>query len=366
MATRILQIIPTLVQGGAEKQLTLLATGLEKGRYDVHVCALTSAGPYADVLGDSRIPVHVVGKSWKIDPGAYWRLKRHIRAVQPDIVQTWIFAANCYGRQAAISCRVPRIVAAERCVDRWKLPYQFAIDRHLAQRSDALVAPSEGVRQFYVGHGLPEDKFHVIHNGVTTATLPTSLTRDELLVELDLPQHTRLIGAVGRLWPQKRWKDAIWAAELLSVVRDDVHLLILGEGPQRWRLERFAKQVHLRGKIHFLGHRDDALKMLPHFDCLWLSSSYEGLPNSILEAMVAGVPVVATDIPGNRDLVISHETGYLVPVGDRAAFARQTLQLLEDESLRKEMGNAAKRRVADHFSVDKMIRRYDEFYQQLI
>ena len=121
MATRILQIIPTLVQGGAEKQLTLLATGLEKGRYDVHVCALTSAGPYAEVLGDSRIPLHVVGKSWKIDPGAYWRLKRHIRAIQPDVVQTWIFAANCYVRQAAISFRVPKIdrksVVAGRVVD---------------------------------------------------------------------------------------------------------------------------------------------------------------------------------------------------------------------------------------------------------
>ena len=240
MATRILQIIPTLVQGGAEKQLTLLATGLEKGRYDVHVCALTSAGPYADVLGDSRIPVHVVGKSWKIDPGAYWRLKRHIRAVQPDIVQTWIFAANCYGRQAAISCRVPRIVAAERCVDRWKLPYQFAIDRHLAQRSDALVAPSEGVRQFYVGHGLPEDKFHAVIDVVAGEVFGA------LIDALDAagPQAERAV-------EEERFADAMSAlASLRKPIDDFFENVTVNDDDEAKRTARLGLLARFRDAVH--------------------------------------------------------------------------------------------------------------------
>ena len=366
MGRRILQIIPTLCQGGAEKQMAMLATGLNPDEYDVHVCALTSAGHYVDPLREHGIPVHVIGKSWKVDPGAYWRLKRYIQRLQPDIVHTWIFAANCYGRYAASSCGVKGIVAGERCIDRWKLPYQFAIDRHLAHRSGALVVPCEGVRRFYVRHGLPEEKFHVIPNGVSPTSVAPASTREEILSELKLPSDARLIGAVGRLWPQKRWKDAIWAAELLSVLREDAHLLIIGDGPLRWRLEKFAAQVHLDGKIHFLGHREDVLQLMPHFDCLWLSSGYEGLPNSIMEAMAAGIPAVATDISGNRDLIVNDETGFLVTLGDRAAFARQTLKLLEDESLRLEMGKSAKRRVAVYFSASEMIRHYDELFQLLM
>lgn len=366
MVTRILHIIPTLVRGGAEKQLMLLAPNLPSDRYDVHVCALTSGGPYQQTLEAHGIPVHIVGKTWKVDPWAYGCLRRHIRRLGPDIVHTWIFAANSYGRQAALSCGVPRLVAGERSIDLWKNSLQFAIDRHLARRSQAIVVPSAGVRDFYVRHGLPQQKFHVIANGISLDESWNGPSRDELLASINVPASARLIGVVARLWPQKRLKDAIWAGELVSAVHQNVHVVLLGDGPERWRLERFCRQVHLDGRIHFLGHREDASSFFPHFDCLWLTSAYEGLPNAIMEAMAAGIPVVATDISGNRDLVVSGETGYLVPLGDRAALARQTNQLLQDEPLRQKLGRAGNRRVRDHFSLDQMVQDYDELYQKLL
>ena len=155
MVTRILQIIPTLVRGGAEKQLVMLAMGLPRHEYDVHVCVLTSDGPFHETLRSHDIPVHVIGKTWKVDPFAYARLRKHIRDLQPQIVQTWLFAANSYGRHAALRCGVKRLIAGERCVDRWKLAHQFALDRYLARRSSAIVVPSSCVRDFYVEHGLP-------------------------------------------------------------------------------------------------------------------------------------------------------------------------------------------------------------------
>ena len=124
-------------------------------------------------------------------------------------------------------------------------------------------------------------------------------------------------------------KDAIWAADLLKVIRDDVHLLVIGDGPQRDRLRRYRDQVRIGDKVHFLGERGDVPRLLPHFDVLWSTSGYEGQSNVILEAMAAGVPVVATDIPGTRELVISDTTGYLVPVGDRAGFAKYTAPAAE-------------------------------------
>ncbi|MCH2130225.1 MAG: glycosyltransferase [Pirellulaceae bacterium] len=364
--TRILHIIPTLSQGGAEKQLALLASHLPTARYDVHVCVLTSTGIYQQELESQGIPVHLIGKSQKLDLFAYRRLRTLIQKLRPDIVQTWLFAANSYGRQAAISSGVPHVVASERSVDRWKRAGHFYIDRYLARRTQAIIVPSKGVRDFYVQHHLSPNLFRVIANGIDTDVSTELVPRKEILSGTDIPEKSRLIGVVARLWPQKKLKDAIWAGELLSAVHDDIHVVVLGDGPERWRLERFSRQVHPEGRIHFLGHREDADKFIPHFECLWLTSAYEGLPNSIMEAMAAAIPVVATDIPGNRDLIIPGQTGYLVPVGDRASIARQTNRLLQDETLRKEMGQAGRQNIREHFSLTQMVQQYDDFYQQLL
>ena len=366
ITTRILHIIPTFDRGGAEKQLTLLAAGLTRDQFDVHVSALTRGGPMMKSLQVHGIPTTVIGKSWKFDPLAYWKLKRHIQRLAPDIVHTWIFAANSYGRHAALSAGLKHVIAGERSVDPWKAAHELMIDRWLARKTSRIVVPSPGVRDFYAARRLPTEKFTIIPNGVAPQDQNTPLTREDLLDQLDLPAGARLVGAVGRLWPQKRYKDAIWAADLLKVIRDDVHLLIVGDGPQRWRLERYRDQVQIRDRVHFLGQRDDVPRMIPHFDCLWLTSGYEGMPNSILEAMAASVPVVATDIPGNRDLVVHGETGYLAPVGHRAGFASWTNQLLDDPETARRLGEAGRRRALEHFTVEKMVQRHVQMYRRVM
>jgi len=365
MKKRILQIIPTLDRAGAEKQLCLLAAGLPRDEFDVHVAALTRGGPLADELAASGVPLTVIGKRWKLDPVAYHRLKRHVAQLQPDLIHAWMFAANAYGFAVARACGVKNLVIGQRCVDPWKSRLQLAIDRAMARRCRCVVVNSEGVRDFYVRHGTQAEQIRVIPNAVAIPS-PTNTTRSQLLAELELPENTRLIGLVGRLWPQKRVKDAIWAADLLKVIRDDVHLLIVGDGPQRDLLRRFRDLVRIRDKVHFLGARDDVPRMLPHFDLLWSTSGYEGQSNVILEAMAAGVPVVATDIPGTRELVVSGTTGYLVPVGDRAAFARYTERLLNDAALAARLSAAGRERVQTEFSVEKMVERHAELYRQLL
>jgi glycosyltransferase involved in cell wall biosynthesis len=358
---RILFIIPTLDRHGAEKQLALLAPGLARRNFEVHVCALTRGGPFEKSLRDAGIPVTVLGKRGKFDPRTFWQLKRLITALRPDVVQTMIFAANAYGRAAAIAAGVPRVFGGERCVDPWKQWHQLAIDRYLAKRCEAIVANSSGVADFYASKGIARNKFHIIPNGIGPMP-PSDCTREQLLAELGLPAGTRLIGSINRLWPQKRVKDVIWAADLLKVVRDDVHLLVIGDGPHRARLLRYRDQVQIADRVHFLGARDDVPRLLPHFDCLWLASSYEGQSNAIMEAMACGVPVVATNIPGNRDLVVHGETGYLVPIGDRAAIARHTNRLLNDAALAERLGTAGRMRIEQEFSVDRMVAAYATLY----
>jgi glycosyltransferase involved in cell wall biosynthesis len=363
---RLLLIIPTLVRGGAEKQLMLLATRLPRDEFDVHVAVLTHTGPLEATLREAGIEVTIIGKRWKFDPLCYSRLRRHIQSLKPDIVHTWLFAANAYGRQAAFGAGVKHVIAGERCVDPWKASWQLAIDRALAPRTERIVTNSSGVKDFYVSRGLPAEKFVIIPNAIDAASDVTpTMSRESLLAGLTLPLDARLVGAVGRLWPQKRLKDLIWAAELLKSTRDGAHLLIIGDGPQRSRLERYRDQNDLQDCVHFLGECDDVPRLIPHFDVLWLASEYEGQSNAIMEAMAASVPVIATDIPGNRDLVVNDVTGCLVPVGDRFEFTRRTDWLLNDESLRRRFGTAGRERIMREFTIEKMVERHAELYRQL-
>ncbi len=365
MKKRILQIIPTLDRSGAEKQMSLLARRLPADQFDVHVCALTRGGPLLECLREAGVPVTLIGKRWRVDPRAYWRLKRLVADLQPDLIHTWLFAANSYGRAAGRACGVKCLVAGERCVDPWKGWLEFAIDRRLARHTARIVANSPGVRDFYVDHKLPADRIEVIPNGIDLPQ-PSDTTRGQLLDELQLPRDSLLIGLVGRLSPQKRVKDAIWAADLLKVIRDDIHLLIIGDGPQRSRLERFRNQAEIADKVHFLGHRNDVPRLMPHFNALWSTSVYEGQSNSIMEAMAAAVPVVATDIAGTRDLIVPGVTGYLAGPGDRAGLARHTNRILGDPDLARRLGQAAQQRMATEFSVQQMVARYAALYGELL
>lgn len=365
MTKRILLLIPTLDRAGAERQLCLLAEGLPGDEFDVHVCCLTRGGPLVGRLAQAKIPVTVIGKRWKLDPQAFWRLKQFMAEWKPDLVHAWMFAANAYGFAAARACGVQKFIVGQRCVDPWKSGWQLTIDRALARRCSRVLVNSEGVRDFYVEHGTPPECVDVIPNGVALPEPPVA-TRRQLLDELQLPADTRLIGLVGRLWPQKRVKDAIWIADLLKVVHDNLHLLIIGDGPQRDLLRRFRDLCHVQDRVHFLGERGDVPQLMPHFDLLWSTSGYEGQSNVILEAMAAGVPVVATDIPGTRELVVPNQTGYLAAVGDRASFAKYSQRLLTDASLAARFAEAARQRVRDQFSVTKMVERHVEVYRKVL
>jgi glycosyltransferase involved in cell wall biosynthesis len=361
----ILHVIPSLDQAGAEKQLCLLAERLPRERFDVHVFALTRGGPMHERLDAAGVPWQVIGKRLRVDPQAWLRLRRAIRRLRPDLVHTWMLAANAYGITAAMAAGVKRRVCAQRCVDPWKGGLDLAVDRYVARQCDRIVVNSSGVRDFYVGKGLPRDLMTLIDNAVCPLPTPRR-TREELLDELHLPEGARLLGCIGRLWPQKRVKDAIWSADLLKVIRGDVHMLVIGDGPMREQVIRYRNQVEIRDRVHLLGHRDDVSEILPHLDVLLSTSGYEGQSNVILEAMTAGVPVVATDIPGTRDLITPGETGLLVEVGDRAGFAREVNRLIDNPELASQLATAARRRAATRFSVEHMVERHATLYEELL
>jgi len=362
---KLLLLIPTLDRSGAEKQFSLLATRLPKDQFDVHAVALTRSGPYEKLLREHNIPLTVLGKRWKFDPFCLLRLKRLISRINPDIVHSWLFAANAAARLVAGKKPNPKVIVSERCVDSWKSGWQLRLDRRQIGRTTKLIGNSAGVADFYAKQGVPRDKIVVIPNGVS---FPSGkiVDRDSALAEFDIPPGAGVVGFVGRLAPQKRVKDLIWATQLLRQITNGVYFLVVGDGPEREQLMALAQHVGCDHLVRFVGHRDDVSKLMPLMNVFWLASDFEGMSNSILEAMAAGVPVVASDIPPNRELVIDGETGFLVKAGDSVGYAQFADRLLADRELWDRLSNASRKRVETEFSIEKMVEAHAALYRQVV
>jgi glycosyltransferase involved in cell wall biosynthesis len=361
----VLQLIPTLDRSGAEKQMVLLAAGLPRGRFRVEAAALTRLGPLAADLEAAGVPVTLIGKRHKADPIALVRLARFLKDRKFDVVQTWIFAANVYGRLAARRARVPVVVTAEMAVDLWKGRAQLAIDRKLAAWTDRVVGNSRAVAEFYrTEAGIPAEKLAVIPSGIGDDE-PPAVDPRAVRAELGIAPDAPVALFAGRLAPQKAVDDLVKAADLLQHLRPDLVWLVAGDGPDRHELQDLARAFELGRRVRFLGHREDVPRLLAAADLLVLPSRYEGLPNVVLEAMRFRKPVVATAAPGTTEVVADGETGLLVPVGKPPALAQAVRTVIDDPELARRLGEAGRRRAESEFRAETMIDRFAALYEDL-
>ncbi|MHC4875359.1 MAG: glycosyltransferase [Planctomycetota bacterium] len=362
---RVTLLIPTLDRSGAEKQLTLLATRLPRGEFDVEVVSLTRSGPYAAELEQAGIPLTVLSKRWKFDPLCLRRLKRHLKERQPDVLHTWLFAANAYGRMALPRTNAPQVIVSERCVDSWKARWQLWLDRKLIPKTDLLVGNSQAVADFYESIGVPRERLAVVQNGIERPSAPQQ-SREEFRRSLGLKASTKLVGFVGRLAPQKRLRDLLWSFELLTnLEHEHVAFVIAGDGPQRRELEEFARNIRCLDRIRFLGHREDAASLISLFDVFWLASDFEGQSNSLMEAMASGVPCVVSDIAANVELITHEQTGLVVPTGDRAGFTKAADRLFRETEFARQLGQNAAELCRESLSVDRMVSEYARLYRKI-
>lgn len=369
---KILLVIPTLDSSGAEKQFSLLATGLPRDKFDVQTVALTRGGPYAAMLKEHDIPLTILNKRFKLDPFVLYRLRKIIQQQQPDIIHSWLFAANAYTRLVTQKTsdtkkNAAKMIVSERCVDTWKSGWQLKLDRKQIDKTTMLIGNSQPVVDFYRTLGYPAEKTTVIHNGIA---LPENQLqtqqRDAMLAQLDLPSGARIVGFVGRLAPQKKVKDLIWAMQLLRQLSQNTYFLIVGDGEQRHMLEEATRHFNCEPFCRFVGHRDDAASLIPLMNVFWLASDFEGLSNSLMEAMAAGVPAVVSDIPPNRELVTDGETGFFVKPGDSVGFAQFADRIIADEALAKKLGDASIQRMKEHFSIKQMIDAHAKLYHEVV
>ena len=343
----------------------LLASRLPRDEFSVEVVALTRSGPYADELQRHGIPVTVIGKRWKFDPFALRRLKQLLADRSPDILHTWLFAANAYGRMAIEPSSRTAVIVSERCVDSWKSGWQLWLDRKFIPQTTKMVGNSQAVADFYAELGMPRERLTVIPNGIDAPSPPTR-SREQVLDEFRIPRDAQVITFIGRLAPQKRVDDLLWAFALLRNINErNVHFIIAGDGPSRATLEIFSQKIGYHEWVRFVGHRTDTRDILAASDAFWLASSFEGQSNSLMEAMSAGVPVAVSDIAPNRELVTHLETGFVVPLGDRPRFTHAAQRLLSEPDFARPLAENARARMTSDFSVEHMVSEYAKLYREV-
>ncbi|MGH3372045.1 MAG: glycosyltransferase family 4 protein, partial [Nocardioidaceae bacterium] len=300
-------------------------------------------------------------------------LVRLFKRERPDIVHTHSSKAGLVGRLAARLAGVPAIA---HTVHGWSFHDEMprlvrravVVTERLAARWTSLIVvvgerDAEIGRVERIGH---QASYALIRSGIEVAAYSTSPeARAKARSAFGIPEGVPLVGTVTRLSRQKDPTTLLTAVRLVVDVRPDVHCVIVGDGPLRSEVEAHVRELGLRSQVTLLGARDDVAALLPGFDAFVLSSRWEGLPRVVIEAMAAGVPVVATDVGGVAEAVDDGTSGLLVPVGDEHALAQAVLRVIGDPVLAADMGRAAETRVGE-FDTSVMIDRLDRAYRELL
>lgn len=353
---RIAFLIPSLDRGGAETQISRLARGLDRARFQITVFCLRGEGPLAGPVREAGIPISVIGQRFRISPLSWFRLRRRLAGFRPDILHTWLFTSHFYGRLAGIAARVPVLVIGERCVDLWKTPLHWMIDRALARRTDAIVSNARATLDYLATKGVTAPVMRVIPNALDPA-LTDSLRREAA------PEWDFL--AAGRLHEQKDYPTLLTAFAELRRTHPDATLAIAGEGTERKRLETIVGRLGISGQVTFLGLQADVPALMTRARGFAMSSRYEGSSNSLLEALAVGTPVVTTDAGGTPELVPAG-CGIIVPVGDIVRLAdgmRQILDHPEDARVRAERAAAI---IRERHALASVARQHEDLYEELL
>jgi glycosyltransferase involved in cell wall biosynthesis len=360
LRTPIFLMIDSLETGGSERQFAELARSLDPGAFDVHLGCLQQGGPFAQALGEMRhFPLggSLYGlRSLRTRLG----LARHLRRSGIAVTHAFDFYSNLTLIPAARLARIPVVLGSQRQMGDLLTRAQSRAQAAMFRWCDAVVCNSRAAADRLIEEGLPERRVVVIGNAVAPEAFESTAPA--------LPRRPGLlrVGMIARM--NARYKNHHVFLRAAARVHDkfpDVEFLLVGDGPLRSDLEQEAEKLGLRDRVQFLGDRRDISTLLASMDLSVVPSASESLSNVALESMAAGVPVVATRVGGNPEL-ISEQRGLLVPPDDEGALAAALERLLKDAALRAAFGRNAKEFAQQNFSREMVRDQYQQLYTELL
>jgi sugar transferase (PEP-CTERM/EpsH1 system associated) len=370
MAIRVMHVVEALgVGGGVENGIANLIERMDTARFEHVLCAVFHAGPKTDRYPLERVPLVSLDQKRARARSQFGPLVRMIRKMKPDVVHSrnWgalesIFAARWTG---SLSIHSEHGVEADQSSEPWR---RRCLRRVAYATADRVFSVSHELQERLVhGSGFARRKIAVIHNGVDTDRFrPDAAARQRFRAEMGIGDDELVIGCVGRMNLVKDYETMLRAAASFSRSCTSWRLILVGDGPERERLEELAVQSSaLRGHVHFLGTTSRIPELLNALDVYVLSSIIEGISNSLLEAMATSLPVIATATGGTPEVVLDGESGLLIRSGAPEELAERLLDLYRDPKERERLGAAARRRVQSEFSLASMVRQYEEMYEGL-
>lgn len=358
---RVLHVVPDLGVGGAERHVTTLLPRMDRTRFaSSAVCIGEPGALFADLVA-AEVPAKALRRTKRQAVAALVDLVREMRRSRPDVVVVRGYSAEGLGRVAAWLARVPGVVVWVHNDGDTEPRGRFrrAADRVLDRVTDAYY----GVAHAQLGYltrelGHRPEKIRIIHNGVDAGRFDPAAGRDPVLAAaLGIAPDEPVVGILAALRPEKDHALLLRAFRLVTDELPGARLLVVGDGPERARLEELAAELGLAGRVVFAGSRADVPALLGLVDVITLSSySIECFPMALLEAMAAGLPAVCTAVGGLPEMVEDGVTGYLVPPHDPVALAGRLLALLRDPERARRFGAAARTAVETRFSLETSVR----------
>ena len=357
-------LVPHLETGGAERQLAELVTRMDPARFRPVVVCQKGGGEFFDRISATGVQIHRFDLPGKWDPRFAWHLASLCRRehVQAAVIRG--FSTGVVGRLVATALGIRPRIMAEHSTGRVDLdPKKKPIERLLAAWTDGVIAVAHGQVPFLVDDkGYWRERIRVIYNGIDLDEWKPRPPSETVRREFAIPADARVVGILAMLRPEKDHDTFLQAARIVRERVPSTHFLVVGDGPERARLEQLSRDLGLERAVHFTGRRSDVAELLSVFDVSVLTSvTVETFPMAFLEAMALEVALVATRVGGVPEMIEEGENGHVVPLRDPGALADALVKVTSDEARCRAMGARSREIVEERFTIETMVRETERY-----
>lgn len=363
----VLHVIGSLGPGGAERNLCYLAPWMARSRFRYAICCLSRRGEYADEVERLGVPVIELGHRRRHTLRSVFRLARLLRRSRVKIIHMHLFECGLIGRLAAWAAGVPVVITHEHGKTVWKKWYHIWFERLAIRRTDLRIAVSEDIRDLRIKHeATPPSKIVVIGNAVEPSRFEVaSEVARRKRQELGLDEFF-IIGTVGRLVEAKAYDLLLEVAREVCARLPQARFVLVGEGHLGESLKKMRDDLGLADEVRFLGKRSDIPELLAAMDLYVITSRREGLPVSLIEAMMAARPIVSTRVGGIPDAVADGKEAVLVEPDDRGALVQAVLGLAGDPAKMRSLGADARSKALATYSAHSILEALERIYTSLL